>query len=149
MDILDARQWLNRGYRLDNEINALIRMREKIYADATNVTAQYGGERVQTSTTNSRQKLYDMLADVENDINARIDTLVDIKMQIKRVIDAIDDTRLRTVLIERYINFLPWYKIAQAMHYDDSYVRKELYKSALEAAAKLIPQDPRLPPHCM
>lgn len=105
------------------------------------VTPNYGGDvRVQTSTvrTDRVEKAMDKIAALEEQINGRIDELVGVKGEILAVIGKVSDGALRTVLIERYVNFKQWMAIGKAMCYDADHVRKVLHQRAVEEVGRIL-----------
>lgn len=114
---MTAKEWLSRGYKLDKEINALITARDRAFELACIASKSNTDERVQTSRLNVSENKYIEYSDYSREIDIRIDRLIQIKREIQTAIDRVDDTVLRALLIERYINFKTWEKIAVDMNY--------------------------------
>lgn len=55
-----------------------------------------------------------------------------------QMIDGIIEVRMRTVLIERYVNRRSWSEIAKLMKYSEVYTRKKLHAIALENFYKIL-----------
>ena len=55
--------------------------------------------------------------DLQNEINADIDSLVDLKRELRKTIESIPNVDYRTVLELRYLNFRKWEEIAVTMGY--------------------------------
>ena len=115
---MTTKERLNRGRNLNEEINALIKAKEKALYDACNVSITYDKERVQTSQNNSTEAKFTRFVDYSKAIDDRIDELYKIKHEIFKAISAVENGAYRTLLIERYINFESWEQIANSMNYD-------------------------------
>ena len=130
---MTTKEWLNRGRNLNEEINALIKAKEKALYDACNVSIAYDKERVQTSQNNSTEAKFTRFADYSKEIDDRINELYKIKQEILKAISGVDNSTYRTLLIERYINFKTWERIAVDINYDYYHVIKYLHPKALKA----------------
>lgn len=62
------------------------------------------------------------IVDLENEINSQIDDLIVTREEIVHTISQIDDERLKTLLMMRYINGDKWEKIAVALNVDVRWV---------------------------
>ena len=86
---------------------------EQWKAIATGTTAQLGGERVQTSS--SQQKMADSVCryiDIESEINKSIDKLIDTKRDIIGVIEQLKLVEY-DILHKHYVQYLTLYEIAE------------------------------------
>lgn len=135
---MTVKEWLNRGYWIDREINALLREQERSLVLATKTTAATDGERVQTSRGNSAEARFINYADYTNLIDERIDELYAIKREIITAINRVGDNTLRQLLIHRYIEFMRWEKIAEEMHYSYVHVVHTLHPRALAAISETV-----------
>lgn len=134
MTIEETKRWLNRGFKLDREINQLEEAKRNMLDIITNTTPNYDGEVV--SGTRSPHK-YDTYVEYCDSIDRRIDELVSIKQEIQEAIAIVPDNMQRLILISRYINFKQWEQIAFESGY--SYQRIfEIHKKALTQMSKLI-----------
>lgn len=134
---MTVKEWLNRGYRIDSEINQLILEKDKAFAMATNTVTESGAERVQTSKANSSEIRFINYAAYEELINERIDELYNIKCEISSVIRAIKDITLRQLLFMRYISFMKWEDIAEELGFTPQWVHV-LHKRALRCVEKIL-----------
>ena len=135
---MTVKEWLNRGYRIDREITALLREQERTLVLATKTTAATDGERVQTSRGNSAEARFINYADYTKLIDERIDELYAIKREIITAINRVGDNTLRQLLIHRYIEFMRWEKIAEEMHYSYVHVVHTLHPRALAAISETV-----------
>ena len=133
---MTTKEWLNRGRNLNEEINALIKAKEKALYDACNVSIAYDKERVQTSQNNSTEAKFTRFADYSKAIDDRIDELYKIKQEILKAISGVDNSTYRTLLIERYINFKTWEEIAVYMNYSYMHITR-LHGKALQRVKML------------
>lgn len=134
MTTAETKAWLMRGWKLDREINALVKMLDSTRLMVVSVTANFQSDTVQ-STKNPHK--FDRLVELEDSINGRIDELVAIKAEIADVVKRVDDSRYRTLLIERYTDFRTWEQIAVDMNYSFRRIM-ELHDEALIEVSKII-----------
>lgn len=131
---MTAKEWLNRGFRLDAEIDQLEEAKHRMLDTITNTTPNYGGEVV-CGTKNPHK--YDAYVEYCDMVDRRIDQLVSIKEEIHDLIAMIPDNTQRLVLTSRYINFYTWEQIAVNMNYSRQGVLK-IHSSALKSAEKIL-----------
>lgn len=131
---MTAKEWLNRGYRLDAEIDQLEEAKHRMLDTITNTTPNYGGEVV--SGTHNPHK-YDAYVEYCDKIDRRIDELMLIKEEIQDAIAMVPDNTQRAVLIGRYINFKTWERIACDNGYSCQRIF-EIHKKALAQISKII-----------
>ena len=136
---MSTKDWLMRAWRIDREVNALLEARQRAYNMATAATAR--PKDVCVKSSGSRRNAIDTYVGYGDLINRRIDDLIDVKQEICDVIKKIDDTTLRTLLYERYINCRTWERIAADMSYSYIHVVQRLHPKALREIAKLIKDD--------
>ena len=135
---MTTKEWLNRGYKLDKEINALLKEQSAALTRATGSTCGTNAERVQTSRRNTTEDRFINYASYSELIDNRIDELYAIKQEILSAINKVDDAVLRTLLIEKYINFHTWEQIACNMNYSYVHVVHNLHPKALNAISKIV-----------
>ena len=128
---MTAKDWLRRGWR---EINSLLRTKQETRDRLTSVTAGYDGESVQGTRDPHR---YDRLAELDEKIDRRIDQLVAVKQEIMDAIAQVEDSRYRTLLTERYMEFRTWEQIAVDMNYTWRRVM-QLHGEALIALGQVV-----------
>lgn len=134
---MTTKEWLNRGYKIDAEINALLGEQQRALLLATNAVANTEGEKVQTSKRNTTEDKFIAYASYSELINKRIDELYKIKTEIMRAINRVKDGRLRQLLILRYIKFEKWEQIADNLNYSREWITKALHPRALMAIEKI------------
>ena len=113
---MTIKEWLNRGYKLDDEINSLLKEQQEAFSKAIGVNYS-ATEKVQTSKRNTSEDRLINYASYSELIDNRVDELYAVKQEILQVINKVNDSVLRTLLIKRYINFQTWEEIACGMNY--------------------------------
>lgn len=135
---MTVKDWLSRGYKLDNEINALLEAQQKAFSQATNATSSTTDERVQATQLNTAEMRFLGYASYSEKINKRIDDLYCVKLEIQEAINKVDDNVSRILLIHRYINFKTWEQIAVDLNYTYEWVIKRLHPQALKNIKEFI-----------
>ena len=133
---MTAKQWLNRGYRINEEIDELMREQKQALLQATS-TALGGGEKVQSSNENTVERRFVNYAAYSETIDKRIDELYSIKNEILAAINEVEDNTLRRLLILRYIKFYTWEEIAEKMNYSYVHVVHNLHPKALKRVNRI------------
>lgn len=134
---MTAKKWLERGRNLNDEINALITAQRQALELACKTSSGSTDDRVQTSRRNTSEDRFISYADYERLICDKIDRLYQVQCEITEAIYQVDNSTLRTVLVERYINFNTWEQIAVNMHYSYMHICR-LHGAALEKIKDVI-----------
>ena len=113
---MTAKEWLGRGWKLNREIDALERAKRRAYDRCISATAQGNGQPTGKGGQVSDGGM-SRYADFAAMVDQRIDRLISVKCETLAVIDQVEDSTLRTLLVHRYINFEHWEQIAVDMHY--------------------------------
>lgn len=128
---MTKKQWLSRGYLLNEYINTLLEEQARAKSDALRVTPQYAGDKVQISSGNGSERKFISCAAYSEEIDRQIDKLYSIKQEILAAIKSVDDTVLQMLLVLRYVQFKKWEAIALELNYDYRWVLR-LHGKALE-----------------
>lgn len=131
---MTAKEWLRRGWQIDQEINSLLRTKQETRDRLTSVTAGYDGESVQGTRDPHK---YDRLAELDEKIDQRIDQLIQVKGEIADAIAQVQDTRYRTLLTERYLCFRTWEQIAVDMNYSWKHIHRIHGEALIELEEKM------------
>ena len=127
---MNAKEYLERGKTLAAEITAL--------SEALKITPTWGGERVQSAVRRDRQEAAVLrYTELKADINSRIARLFEIKRELFELVDEIEDPRIRTLIVYRYLNRMTFEAIADKMGYDLRWVYR-IHKKALGEVDKLL-----------
>lgn len=131
---MTAKEYLRRAYKLNEEIDQLETAKHEMFSRITSITPDYNGDTV--SGTKDPHK-YDAYAQFAAEIDNRVDELVSIKSDILNTIKKVEDAKLRTLLIARYINFMTFEGIAVMMNYDWRHIMR-LHSAALNAVDEVL-----------
>lgn len=140
MTIDEVKKWLNRAYRIDEEIER--EKKEYIRIDALKDSVSgvdTSKPNVQTSAPKSAnfENRVIKLDEIQQSIKERIIRKEEVKEEIAKTIDMLDDHYQRKVIILRHFNYLDWYEI----EYEMSYSRMQcfrIYNQAIKNIKKII-----------
>lgn len=135
---MTAKEYLRRAYKLNEEIEQLEAAKHKMFSRITSITPDYNGDTV--SGTKDPHK-YDAYAQFAAEIDNRVDELISIKSDILNTINKVEDAKLRTLLIARYINFMTFESIAVMMNYDWRWIM-QLHSRALMEIERILKNTP-------
>ncbi|MGY3775799.1 hypothetical protein [Helcococcus sueciensis] len=140
MTVEEVKVWLNRAYRIDEEIER----EKKEYIRLDDVKNSVGGSNldkpnVQTSAPKSAnfEDRVIRLDEIQQSIKDRIVEKEEVKEEIAKSIDMLDDHFQRKVIILRHFNYYKWNKIEKYMHYSEKQCRR-IYQKAIENLVKII-----------
>lgn len=114
----EKKAYLMRYRAADNEINDLLREKERIMARLTKMTSSVSD---MPHGPHQPDKLTDGVAaiiELDAEIDRKVDELCEMRQKIIKQIDSIGDDKQRRVLKLRYISGMKWERIAIEMHYD-------------------------------
>lgn len=110
---------------------------DELRAIAERITPRYGGES--GGTVHSGDRLGETVAKIiaaEDRLDAEISMLIATEREIEAAINNVDDSILRKLLYERYINGKNWESISVMLHYSYQHVTHFLHPKALVAVKK-------------
>lgn len=136
----DVKEWLMRGWKIDGEINSLIYARDRAYERALG-GAVGNGEKVQSSRGNVEEDLRISYMVFTEKINKRIKELNKINDEIYSAIGKVENSCLRTLLIERYINYKTWEQIGTALGYSYVHTVNRLHPKALNDMSEILQEE--------
>ena len=135
---MTAKEYLNRGYRLDCRINGKLAQMEQLRTMAQRITPTYGGEVVSHSRNiRSHEDIMIKIIDAEKELNAQIDALVDIKKELEQTIALVADEDCRILLELRYLSMKSWKDIGVALEKSKSHVFR-LHNQALALVETIL-----------
>lgn len=115
---MQAKQYLKQAYRL----NELIQCNQQELADLRLLSdslpgTDYSKDRVQTSPSSDAgfTNIVVKMIELENAINADIETMLSLKLEIRTVINAVQDNEEKLLLKLRYLNFMSWDDVCEEM----------------------------------
>lgn len=136
---MTVKQYLKQAYRLDALIDADLAELRELKQLALSVSSPSlsgmpsGGQKQQAPFVNPVQKIVDL----EAHINSEIDRFVDLKTEIRSYLEQIQDNTQRCVLQYRYILFYSWNDIADKMGYTVQWIH-QIHKDALISFSKVM-----------
>ena len=125
---------MNRARRIDREISQLLELQQHTRDRLTNITQTLTADIVSGSHDPHR---FDKLAELESEINNKIDDLVAVKTEIYRTLCKLPDRNQRLVLIAYYLDMTTWEQIAVNMNYSYQHIMW-IRKKAIEGVDALI-----------
>ena len=157
---MTGEQFLNSLISLEGDITALDTQRVNLdgrrqsILDRAHPTAALSGVCVQTmpgSKTESLgielaelpspKELVDKLNGLQRRINRMIDLQIDRKQIALDIIEKMDTTKRRTLIIQRYLNGVKWSTIADLLHYNEHYVKIDLRCEAVAEFSALYEKN--------
>ena len=126
------KQYLLRYRQAEREVRLLMEEKERLLALATKVTPSYSGETHGSGSGSRVESAAEKIIQCEEEINRVIDEAVDLRAEIKSAINALPDTRLRELLVRRYLLGQKWEQVAWEMHLEFRWVRR-LHGRAIDA----------------
>ena len=105
---------MNRARRIDREISQLLELQQHTRDRLTNITQTLTADIVSGSHDPHR---FDKLAELESDINTKIDELVEVKREIFHLIQQLPTRSHRLVLMSYYLDMRTWEQTAVNMNY--------------------------------
>ena len=137
---MNAEGYLSQAYRIDQRINSKLEQVMSLRALLGKATGTLtGAPKAATPNPHSMEDTICKMVDMENEINADIDTLVDLKTEIMTCIKQVGNPEYQTLLELRYLCFKNWEDISTEMDYS---LRRlyELHNLALEQIFFKSPQ---------
>lgn len=112
----EKKRWLQRYRVLDQEINQRLDQIDALRSLAERMTSVVTG-MPHGGGSKSREDVYIKLIDLSGEVNQKVDGLVDMQREIESCIVLIGNTKLRDLLLMRYINCKSFGRISADMHY--------------------------------
>ena len=137
---MTAKEWLNRARTIDDELDALNETRELMIAQLTKSTQTLTGDTVQSTKDPHK---FDELGDLAYQIEQAVKSCHRIKTETLAVIQKVDNSALRRLLVLRYLNGKSWESIAVEMNYSWPQIHR-LHGRALIAIGEVLKNDGRL-----
>lgn len=135
---MKAKEWLQRAYHIDREIDMLIAERQAAFDKACGRRAGTDGERVQTSKHNNQEDWSVAYIAYTQLVDDRKAELWRVKGEILDAINQVETNTLRQLLLCRYIRFMKWDDVAEELHYSGVHVIHRLHPAALRAVKDVI-----------
>ncbi len=134
---MTAVEFLSQAYLMDQQIRSKKEQLVMLRSMATSFYNPTDQEQVScTPKTYALEESVIKIVEAENEIKAQVALLVQTMMEIRRVIDAVQDVRLRLVVEKRYLSFQPWKEIAADMDRSVRWVQQK-HVMALEVVERV------------
>ncbi|MDO5559408.1 MAG: hypothetical protein Q4F95_07385 [Oscillospiraceae bacterium] len=121
--------WLNRAFRTDQKVSALIAVQKQNKSLACRCTAVYDNNEHM-----NQEEILHKICDDSMRIDKLIDELIDTRKEIYSTITAVGDDELEAILYHRYLAYMSIQQIADIMHYD----RKTIQRKHIKALDKIM-----------
>ena len=132
---MTKKEYLSQAYRLDQRINSKLAQVAVLNDLATKCTTTLSDMPHNPSRgISTMADAVDKIVDLQAEINGDIDVLVDLKRDIVRIIKSVVNTEYQTILELRYLCFKTWEQIAVDMGYNVRHV----YRLHDEATEKIV-----------
>lgn len=135
---MTIKQWMQRAWEIDKNINALKQEVENEKTRIMRVTAQYNDIKVQTAKQNSKENAIIKYINYNEKLEQQINELYTVKQEIFDAISKLENASYRTLLTLRYLQFMTWERIAQNMELKDVRWIYVMHNRALQAVSKII-----------
>lgn len=129
MDNKEKCKYLNQYRIMHIEIDQITKELQRWQDLATRISPSYsdmphggGSDKVQTAAVE--------VAELTDKLNQKLHQAIMVQENIKKLLESLDDIKLRQLMSYRYINGMRWEEIAVLMNYDYRYVLK-LHRKAL------------------
>lgn len=120
---MTPKQYLSRARCADNQVNALLEERARLWELATKTSSQITG-MPGGGSGDTAARAVERLVQLEGNISAQIDDYVRVRIECDGVISAVGDGTLEAVLRLRYLAGLSWDDIADRLHYTRRHVTR-------------------------
>ena len=134
---MTAKQFLNRARRIDREISQLLELKQHTRDRLTNITQTLTADIVSGSPDPHK---FDKLAELESDINTKIDELVEVKRDIFLLLMKVQPRNVRLAMIGYYLDMKTWEQIAVDMNYSYENIMKLRRRGLIEVETLINPQ---------
>ena len=133
-----AHQWLSRMWYIDIEIEQLIVRREAIVSSMSGI-GKYDAEHIPTqngeNATESKNIEYSILSE---QIDKRLHKMETENARTLEAIGKVDDSKLRGMLIARYVRRRSWAEVGRIYSYEKTQIYKKYRLEALDAVFPFI-----------
>lgn len=140
IDFDKARTYLKKIKWMDDRIDALIENKKSYIELATKTTSNLGNGAHSSGCQDKMAEIVAKIADIENEIAARIDRLVDYKNYISKIIDQVQDTECQKILYLKFARYMTMDRIAEVMTMDRSSVYRK-YNKGIRAVQEILSES--------
>lgn len=134
----ESKRWLNRMYGVANHIESLKRKQEEVLSSLSGI-GKYE-ESVSGSDPNPTESKYLKYSEISAEIEKQLHKLHKEDLRTLEVIEHLDNEEQKAILIDRYLNRLPWNLIISSHNYAERQVYR-YHDEALEKIWLYIPKE--------
>lgn len=135
---MNAENYLNQLYKLDNLIKSDKEEIEELRSLATSISNNISQERVQSSSNNDKiTDIISKIIDLENEIKEEMKRFIDLKKEVRDVINKVEDIDERLFLRYRYIQFYSWKTIGINMKCSQTQIQR-IKDKAIESVNQIL-----------
>lgn len=132
-----GKQFLLKGRDLQNEYDQLIKAKRQALDLACNTSIDYSKVKVQTSSQNATETKFAAYTEYCLLLDEKVEELAAYRTRMLKMIEKLNDSIQRTLLIARYINCETWEIIAEDMMYDIRHIYR-IHSAALKNFEEVI-----------
>ena len=139
----EVKEWLNRAYKIDEEIEEERKEIQRLDEVKESVSGvDTSKPNVQSSSPKSAgfENRVIRIDEIQQSIKDRIVEKEEIKEEITKTINMLDDHYQRKVIILRHFNYLDWYEIEKQMNYSRSECFRR-YSKAIKNIKNILNKD--------
>ncbi|MDD6081644.1 MAG: hypothetical protein PUB89_02210 [Oscillospiraceae bacterium] len=135
---MNTKEFLNRTFILDNEINSKLEkikcLKEDLYGRG--ISYENSGAASSGSVNDTMARTIAKIIDFEHEVNELIDQLVSVKIEIEHAIGKLDDIKCRRVLERRYLFLEDFKVISLKLKYSKKHIYR-LHNDGIKALEKV------------
>lgn len=141
LTVEEVRHWLKRAYTIDKNLKALETLinQSREHAEGLSRNGQYNNTGKSGTRLNRTENAFIKLADIKHKYNKQEQELIKVTQEISDAIAKLNDDRLETILIYRYLFFHTEEQTAELMNYSVSTIRQQT-KKAIEKLCNILNQ---------
>ena len=114
----EVKKYLSQAFGLNQRIESKLGQIDKLHDLASKATVTYSDmPKGSNLTTSKMQDCICKIVDLESEINEDMLQLVELKKEIIRIIKAVENAELQTILELRYLSYMRWEEIAIELGY--------------------------------
>lgn len=141
---MTVKEWLNKGRKLNIEIAELKKAKDNAFVSACGGSAVGSEEKVQTSLNNGTEGKFSAYAQYSADMDNRLKELYTYQRKMLKLINRVDDSTYRTLLIAYYVNCETWDRTADIIGYSVKQTQRK-HGHALLEIDKFFENVPKCP----
>ena len=141
---MTVKEWLNKGRKLNIEIAELEKAKDNAFVSACGGSAAGSEEKVQTSLNNGTEGKFSEYAQYSADMDNRLKELYTYQRKMLKLINRVDDSTYRALLIAYYVNCETWDRTADIIGYSVKQTQRK-HGHALLEIDKFFKNVPKCP----